>query len=145
MKTTLAKDKLEHFGSLITIKGTNQCLGDLMFFDSIPNSQGVAVKNACFCPHNGQVPVTKDEATAHNAALDKARLDGMDENCQVGQGTMVYLTKGVVHFFSGTVVSSNVVAKTGRKYTTVTFSRNHKTFTGRMENDAQCFFAKRVA
>lgn len=142
----LTVEQLEHVGtSIITIKGTNRCLGDLLFFDSLPDSKGVIQHNLCFCPTNGRVPVSKEAAEIHNKALDQARLTGMDENCQIGQGTSAYLTKGVVHFFSGTVIAEQSVCKEGRKYLTVTFCRKGKTYRGRMELDAQCFNFKRIA
>ena len=62
----LASDELEGFGSLITIKGTNTYLGDLMHFEG----------HGTFDPDHGLVPVTKDEADVHNKAMDEAAADG---------------------------------------------------------------------
>ena len=101
----LTREDLENIGSLITIKGTNTCLGDLMHFDG----------HGTYDPDHGLVPVSKEEADTHNKLLDEARLKGLDENCEVGQGSFFYFTRKApdrkVTTFVGTVVSTDVASR----------------------------------
>lgn len=134
----LKREELENFGSIITVKPSlfpNQaeglCLGNLMVFPS----KGV------YDAHWGKVDVTPDEAKAHNDALDKAYIAGLDANCLVGQcGTFYYSDeKKIVHTFNGTLV-----AQARRSGQTVTFVRNGKLFRGRLHKDHDCFNFKRI-
>lgn len=129
---TLTREQLENIGSLITIKGTKTCLGPLMVF----------TPEMVFDASYGKVPVTKDEADAHNTAFDKAIIQGLDENCQIGQsGTFYYdEKKKTVKTFIGTLVSENV----RRSGNVVTFFRNNKAFRGRVQKDADCVNFKRI-
>ena len=131
----LAREDLENIGSLITIKGTNACLGDLMHFDG----------HGTYDPDHGLVPVSKEEADTHNKLLDEARLNGLDRNCEVGQGSFFYCTGKApdrkVTTFIGTVVSTDVRVK-GQS---ITFVRKGKTFRGRLCKDADSFNFRRVA
>ena len=130
----LAREDLENIGSLITIKSTNTCLGDLMHFDG----------HGTYDPGHGLVPVSKEEADTHNKLLDEARLDGLDRNCEVGQCGFFYITRKApdakVTTFVGTVVSTDVRVK-GRS---ITFVRKGKTFRGRLRKDADSFNFRRV-
>lgn len=130
MKTKpLTRTELENFGSLITIKGKRACLGDLLFFDG----------HGCYDPTYGRVPVEKAEADAHNAALDKARLDGMDK-AEVGQCGGFYLVgDGRITTFIGTLVGSATV-----KGRVVTMERDGKTWRGTLERDGSYVVLKRV-
>ena len=136
MKKLLKREDLENFGSIITLKGTDECLGDLMYFDD---------EHGCFCPASGKVPVTREEAKAHNAALDKARLKGLDENCEVGQGGFFYIMgchpKLEVKTFSGALVS-NDVSLSGKR---LTFRRKGKVFRGGLRETESAFNFRRVA
>ena len=131
----LAREDLENIGSLITIKGTDACLGDLMYFDG----------HGTYDPDHGLVPVSKEEADTHNKLLDEARLDGLDRNCEVGQGSFFYFTGKApdrkVTTFVGTVVSTDV--RVNRQ--SITFVRKGKTFRGRLCKDADSFNVRRVA
>jgi hypothetical protein len=131
MKTPTRKD-FENLGSLITIKGSNTCLGYLLSFDG----KGV------FEPRFGQVDLNKEEADAHNKALDEASLKGLDECCQVGQyGTFYYNEKAnTVTTFMG-----NTVATASKNGNSITFIRAGKTYRGRTQKDADCFNFKRVS
>jgi len=130
MKTPTRKE-LEHIGSMITIKGTDNCLGYLMSFP------GKGVYDATF----GKIDITQEEADAHNKILDEAMLKGLDENCQVGQGGTFYFNEANrnVTTFMGTVVAN--AAKNGKS---ITFSRNGKLYRGRTQKDADCFNFKRI-
>jgi len=132
MKTNLT---LENKGSLITIAGTNECLGYLMHFD------GRGVFDATL----GKVDVSPDEANIHNTELDKAMIEGLDSQCQVGQGGTFYFdqNKQVVHTWSGTLVSDKVHLTAGGKG--ITFIRNGRQYRGRLQSDADCFNFKRVS
>jgi hypothetical protein len=131
-KKALAREDLENFGSIITLKGTDRCLGDLMCFDD---------EHGCFCPANGKVPVTKEEAKAHNEALDKAMLEGLDGACRVGQGANFYFSKGAVRTFSGRAVSEDA-SLSGK---VVAFRRAGREFRGTVRKGADFMFFERVS
>lgn len=130
--------KLLHKGSLITFQpeggGNEQCLGYLMHFEG----RGV------YEPSFGRVDVTPREADAHNAALSRAEIEGLDNNCRVGMGGTFYLgasgDKSVIRTFIGDLVADDVTAR-GRG---VTFRRKGMTFKGHRRDDDLLFF-KRVA
>lgn len=131
----LTLDQLENIGSLITIKGTNQCLGDLMHFDG----------RGTYCAVHGLVPVTNEQADIHNKCLDEAKLKGMDDNCQIGQGSYAYYTKPLqVTTFIGTIVANggSDVTVNGQS---ITFRRNGKTYRGRLSKEHDSFNFRRVA
>lgn len=138
MKTTTPQGinlQLENKGSLITIAGSNTCLGYLMDF------KGHGVYDAdC-----GKVDVTPEQADTHNRLLSEAELKGMDENCKVGQhGTFYFnLNTQIVHTFIGTPVADRVRFIPGGKK--VTFERKGKTFSGLLRKDGDVFNFKRVS
>jgi hypothetical protein len=121
--------------SLITIRETGQCLGDLF------HAQG----KGTFCPDNGKVPVGKEAADVHNKALDEAKLEGLDERCEIGQGGMFYWTDGQVKTFLGTQVNEGHVVTSGKVRKTVHFTRKGKKFKGVLRPTSDCFWAKRIA
>jgi hypothetical protein len=141
MKATLSHDLLENFGSLITLKGTNECLGDLMHFAG----------KGTYDPTHGLVPVTEAEAEIHNKCLDQARLNGLDANCQVGQGGYAYLHNGPGHdgkrvqTFSGTIISDIVRIKQGKKFRTIYFHRKGRSYQGRQGINEDIFRFRRVS
>jgi hypothetical protein len=126
---------LENLGSLITIEGTDTCLGYLMNF----KDHGV------FDASHGKVAVTPDHAETHNGLLDAAMLQGLDDSCQVGQGGSFYVGQDegrtAVKTFSGTLVSADVSTR-GQS---LTFRRKGKTFRGRMSRQHDLFNFRRVA
>ena len=95
-------------------------------------------------PTLGRVDVTPQEADAHNTALSRAEIDGLDNNCRVGMGGAFYLGasggKSIIRTFIGDLVAEDVTAR-GRG---VTFRRKGMTFKGRRRDDDLLFF-KRVA
>lgn len=128
--------ELENLGSLITIKGTDNCLGNLM------DLKGRGVFDAEY----GRVEVTPEQAEAHNKALEEAMLKGLDENCQVGQGGTFYLHKRPsgsydVRTFDGTIVSSDCSVSGNR----LTFRRKGKTFRGTVRKQDDLFNFRRIA
>jgi hypothetical protein len=144
-KQTPTRDELLHIGSLITYMDGDQeqMLGDLIYFKSLGSDQ---TPHGTFEPSLGKVDVTEEEAKLHNVALDKARLDGMDKNCEVGQGSFAYLSGETpstyrVNTFSGTVISTDVSVSE----TSITFKRNGKTFRGRRSKNSECFNFRRVS
>lgn len=128
---TLTRDDLEHFGSIITLRGTDQCLGALWYADG----------HGTFDPAYGRVPVTEDEARQHNAALDSAMVEGLDTRCAVGQGRMFYIDGDKVTTFAGAVVSPHY-RKVGKGL--VEFTRGSRVFRGRIRKDSDLVFFKRV-
>lgn len=136
MRTTrpLERADLRNLGSLITytgVDGAEACVGDLAFFEG----------RGAYDPTLGRLPLTRDEAEAHNAALNRALLEGLDQNCAVGQGGYAYLGDGRVTTFVGTEVSSDVTVRGA----SVTFRRKGKTYRGRLRKDGTCFNYRRVA
>jgi hypothetical protein len=137
-KRYLKREEMENFGSIITVKKSlftdqshDYCLGNLMNFPG----------HGVFDAHWGKVDVTPEEADAHNAALDKAFIAGLDANCEIGMmGTFYYDgKKNIVHTFNGTLVAAaRVVGKT------ITFVRGGKLFRGRLQKNADCFNFKRI-
>lgn len=134
MPKPLKREDLDHLGSLITIKGQNQCLGDLMYFAG----------HGVYEPTYGRVDVTEEEAKLHNAALDKAMVEGLDQNCQIGQGSYAYRNSaGGVSTWHGTVLAS--AADTTIKKSKITFTRQGKTYVGKLSRDQDCFNFTRVS
>ena len=130
--------KLLHKGSLITFQpegsDKEQCLGYLMHFDG----------HGVYEPTFGRVDVTPQEADAHNAALSRAEIEGLDNNCRIGMGGVFYLAvsggKSIIRTFIGDVVAEDVTTK-GQG---ITFRRKGMTFKGHRRDDELLFF-KRVA
>jgi hypothetical protein len=125
----------ENLGSLITIAGTDNCLGYLMTFDG----------RGTFDAEYGRVDISKENADTHNRLLDEAMLKGLDENCEVGMGGSFYAQKdkqgkSVVKTFMGTLVSDNVTIS-GR---VLTFRRAGKVYRGRTSLEFDLFNFKRV-
>lgn len=135
-KKALTEEDLEHVGkSIITIKNTDRCLGDLIHFEG----------KGTFCPNNGRVPVSKEAADVHNKGLDQARVEGLDKNCEVGMTGMFYWDGKNVKTFLGTRVNEGHVVMSGEKRKTVYFNRKEMRFKGILRKDADCFSAVRTA
>lgn len=120
-------------GSLMTtfVDGHETCIGHMLFFRDRP-----------FEP-NGKLDltgITEEEANTHNKLLDEASIQGLDENCGVGQGGFFYYSPGKVKTFTGLLVSDDV-SRTGDS---ITFRRKGKTFRGRAQKDADSFNFKRI-
>jgi hypothetical protein len=129
----MSEEDLMHVGtSIITIRGTDRCLGDLLH-----------LRGETFCPNNGRVPVSKEAADVHNKALDQARVEGLDKNCEVGMSGMFYWDGKNVKTFLGTQVNDVVMSGNVRK--TVYFNRKEMSFKGILRKDADCFTAVRTA
>ena len=132
--TMLTREELQHIGSLVTIMGTDNCLGALW----------IAAGHGVYDAQYGKVPLTDDEAKAHNAAFDKALLDGLDNCCEVGQNGTFYFNKEHrrIGTWLGTVVAegSNVQVNGN----SITFKRNNKVFRGRLRKTADLFSFKRI-
>ena len=130
--------KFENIGGLITFKddkGVHRYLGYLFNF----NGHGV------FDPTLGKVEVTPEEIDKHNALLANAEIEGLDKNCQVGQGGSFYLTPSKpykVTTFTGELVSDQI--EISEKGFGITFKRNGKVFRGRLQKDADVFNFRRV-
>lgn len=125
--------QFENLGSLITVAGTNNCLGYLMNF----TGHGV------FDANYGKVDISPEHVEAHNKALDEAMLKGLDENCNVGQYGTFYLDEKnrTIKTFLGRLVSDNVKIN-GRS---VTFHRAGKKYRGRSSTQHDLFNFRRVA
>ena len=126
---------LENVGSLITFNDGDRCLGYLW------HAEG----HGTFDANLGRVDVSKDNADTHNRLLDDALLNGLDENCQVGQGGTFYVGqhegRTAIKTFLGTLISADVSLK-GQS---LTFRRKGRTFRGRMSRQHDLFNFRRVA
>jgi len=98
-----------------------------------------------FDPSLGRVEVDPSLIDAHNRVLDEAIIEGLDHNCQVGQGGFFYRTGSGGRFkvttFTGILVSQDVTVHGN----TITFRRHGKVFRGRLCKEAESFNFKRVA
>lgn len=124
---TKAMNITNDHGVLMTDDG--HCLGYLFEFPG----RGI------YSPE-GKVDVTKAEADAHNRLLDEMLVKGLDENCQVGQYGTFYLKGDKVITWMGMFVAPAI-----RHGNSVTFTRNGKTYRGRLQKDADCFNFRRTA
>lgn len=132
MAQTKCQPVFENLGSLITLQGSNTCLGFLMDF----KERGVW--NAVY----GQVSVTPEHAIIHNKTLSDAIVKGLDEQCQIGQGNSFYLIEPAlgkggqvkITTFIGDVLASGsqvtITRPQGKRKITVTFVRNGRKFRG---------------
>ncbi len=114
----------------VNVAGAEQCLG---FMFHTP-------QHGAFEPTAGKLEVTAEEADAHNKALSKALIDGLDR-CEVGQQGTFYYVNGQVRTWVGDVVSTSIT-HTG---SSITFTRNGKAFRGRLQKDADSFHFKRIS
>lgn len=122
---------IQNHGGLLTVEneGKNTSLGYLFDF----NGRGV------FSP-DGKVEIAPELVDAHNKALSQAELDGLDNNCQIGQYGTFYYVNGKVTTFMGTVVSE-IVRISGK---VITFRRKGKVYSGRLQKNADCFNFRRT-
>jgi hypothetical protein len=136
MTPRLHTPSFDNLGSLITYDG-DQALGYLMDFT------GKGVYDASL----GRVPIEPHRARAHNEALDKAMLEGLDKNCELKQGGSFYYvrkdgTEQVVTFMGTVVADSSNTAKVGR---VITFKRAGKVYRGIEQRDGDIFNFKRIS
>jgi hypothetical protein len=113
--------KLENKGSLITIAGTNRCLG----FLANMKARGV------FDPQHGRVEVTEEEADKHNQLFSQALVDGL-KTAEMGQGNTFYYRKesNTVVTFIGQEVSKKISTRKLNRQTRVTFYVGERAFEG---------------
>jgi hypothetical protein len=135
--------KLDNLGSLITFEedGKTYCLGYLMHF----NEKGT------FDATYGKLEISKEHAEAHNAAYEKGEIEGLDAQCEIGQGATFYVNEDKrplsVKTFLGTQLNEGKLRTkkpTRGKGVIITFDRKGRTFEGRFkreEGDA-VFFAR---
>ncbi len=126
------RNEINHIGSLMTVGNgtTESCLGYLWH---VP-------QHGTFEPNVGRIDnITKEEADAHNKALSHAEIEGLD-GCKVGQCGTFYFQHGQVRTFIGEVVSTDV----HRNGVYITFTRNDKSFRGRL-GKSDAFNFRRIA
>jgi len=141
MKKQLTRADMLHLGSMITYiaeEGDEKetCLGDLMYFDH-------GIGKGTYDSYFGKVDVTPEEAAIHNKFLGDARIKGLDESCEVGQGGFFYLNKDkqAIITFGGDVVTTDYNINGN----SITFRRNGKTFRGRLGKHSDAFNFRRVS
>ena len=135
MKTP--SQQLENLGALITVKsddGEDQCLGHLF------HSEG----HGTFDPTYGKVPITKEQADIHNSLLDQAQLNGLDKQCEVGQGAVFYFDgAGRVTTWTGLIVTNDATAVSKTAFVFHRGNRKYR-FTFKAERLGQAVFVRRV-
>jgi hypothetical protein len=124
--------RLENKDGLLTYEEdeVSCCLGYLMDF----HAHGV------YDATHGRVDVTPEDAQKHNQVFDAMMVKGLDENCAVGQGGHFYVSGNTVKTWLGTVLGT---AKKVRA--TYTFTRNGKTFRGKVSQGEEIGFFERIA
>lgn len=131
IKPSVKRSQLKGFGSLITFKRKNQCLGFLFEFT------GHGVYDAEY----GMVDVDPKDVGKHNDALSTAQIEGL-KSCKIGQGGTFYY-RGCVRTFTGQIVADEV--STHRVSKTVLEFRFHKMlFRGKLSAGIERFVFKRV-
>lgn len=129
------REEMEWLGKSMITFWDDQCFGYLMDF----GERGV------FSADYGRIDVTPEEAKINNLAYEEAELNGLDNNCEIGQWGQFYLTKSngwaAISTFLGTIVSADVSKKGKSK---VVFVRKGKTFEGKKEEDSDLIHFKRT-
>ena len=119
--------KLDNIGSLITFEDGDRtcCLGYLMHFEG----RGV------YDPTYGRVEVSPEDADEHNRLLDKGMVEGLDNQCEVGQGNCFYVSfadgRWMVRTFTGTLISNRVRVVMKPRGMYFIFARDGRKFRGR--------------
>jgi len=127
---------LENLGSLITFKdnGQDQCLGHLW------HVKGHGTFDANF----GKVDLSAEHADAHNKCLDAALLDGLDNQCGVGQGGIYYFDDdGPVTTWTGLIVAEHATRVSKTVYVFYRGDRKFR-FIRRQNKVGNAVFVRRV-
>jgi hypothetical protein len=139
----LQESDLDNLGSLITIKGTDNCLGDLFVVPDVIPALGERPKaGTVFDSTYGKVPVSAKDADKHNIALSKALIEGLDSNCKVGQCGVFYYnttTKRITTWYGDLVAVASKV--TGN---IIEFERKGKSFRGKKPKDSDAVTFTRI-
>jgi len=128
--------KILHQGSLMTHRDNRRerCFGYMFEFPG----------HGIFEPTFGRLDVSSEDAKTHNQLLSQGEIAGLDQNCAVGMGGMLYTRKqngkSLVTTWLGEVISRDVRVR-GES---ITFQRNGMTFRGRLRNNQDCFGFKRI-
>lgn len=139
---TTPRMKIESDGGLLTYRdeeGEIRPLGYLCHFEG----RGV------YDPALGKVDIATDQVGRHNKLLDRAMIRGLDQNCQVGQGTVFYVPckrkDRSVRTWTGKLVGR--LEPAGRDPELLTFVRKGRVYSGRMprESDEEAIFFERVS
>ncbi len=123
---------LENLGSLITYKHDEQ---EIMLWHLYVHEGKV------YEPNLGVVEVPLEHVAAHNAALDKALIEGLS-TCRVGQGGLFYYNDQAneVRTWTGIVVSKDVFVNGKR----IVFRKDGMEFVGDLRPDEEVFeFARK--
>jgi hypothetical protein len=130
---------LKNVGGLITYDdeaGAERVLGYLLWFP----------EHGAFDACLGKVEVGPGDARTHNALLDDALLDGLDNRCRVGQGGSFYLLGDRrVATWTGKLVSDVVEVRAGEGGKVVVFTRNGMTFRGKVRGDDELLCFRRTS
>ena len=111
-----------------------RCLGYLFEFPG----------HGIFEPTFGKTEVSSEEATAHNRLLSEAQTQGLDNNCAVGMGGLFYAKKENGQLIVVTWLGDEVSRDVRVQGNVITFQRKGMTFRGRLRQNEDCFFFKRI-
>lgn len=118
-------------GGLLTFEkdGVTHCLGYLFY------AENHGVYDAVL----GKVDITREVAERHNKVYDEALIKGLDETCEVGQGSNFYRYGKEVRTWIGTVVGQ--LSKVGRSRVLV---RNGRRFECKCRKGEESVFLQRI-
>ena len=114
--------------------GRERCFGYLLGFPG----------HGVFEPTFGKLKVSSREAKAHNELLSQGEIAGLDQNCAVGMGGMFYTKRKNGHASITTWLGEEVSRDVQVNGNVITFNRNGMTFRGRLRQDEDCFYFKRI-
>lgn len=136
MKPAKQPSEILHRGSLLTYQdsGTERCFGYVFHFPS----------HGVYEPTFGKLDVSPEQANTHNQLLSQAEIDGLDQNCGVGQGGRLYTKKAEGRTIVATWFGQEVSREVRVRGAALTFTRKGMTFRGRLGQDQNCFSFKRI-
>lgn len=94
-----------------------------------------------FAPSGKLDNLTEEQVKTHNTTLSQAEIKGL-EQCPINHGGTFYFIHEKVMTFMGDVVSTQVSLSPSKKQ--ITFIFKGKTFSGKLQRDADCFNFKRI-
>ena len=115
-------------------QGRDRCFGYLLGFPG----------HGIFEPTFGKLKVSSREAKAHNELLSQGEIAGLDQNCAVGMGGRFYTKRKNDHTIVTTWLGEEVSRDVQVNGNVITFNRNGMTFRGRLRQDEDCFYLKRI-
>ena len=128
--------EIRNRGSLMTYQDNDRerCFGYMLHFPG----------HGVYEPTFGRLDVSPAEAQTHNYLPSQAELEGLDSNCAVGLGGMFYTRKAEGRTVVVTWIGQQVSQAVEIKASVLTFRRNGMKFRGRLREQEDCLWFKRV-